>query len=69
MQLVRDAEIVNKKVKISCKGWTFDGEDPPEEVSGRAPSVGVAGLTWFPKLDILDVGIAARSWFPESNDA
>ena len=38
-QLVRDAEIVFKKVKISCT-WTFDGEYPPEEVSVGEPSIG-----------------------------
>ena len=32
-QLVREAEIVLKTVNISCRGWTFDGEDPSEEVS------------------------------------
>ena len=31
-QLVRDNEVVFKKVNISCKGWTFDGEDPHKEV-------------------------------------
>ena len=31
-QLVRNAEIVVKKVKISCKGWIFDEEEPLEEV-------------------------------------
>ena len=46
-QLVSDAEVVFKKVVISCK---VDGEDPPEEVSGGEPSIGVAGLTWFPKI-------------------
>ena len=56
-QLVRDAEIVFKKVDISCKGCTFDGEDPPEEVSGGEPSIGVAGLTWFPKIDVVCVNI------------
>ena len=40
-QLVRDLEVVFKKVKISCKGWTLDGEDPPKEVSGAEPSIGV----------------------------
>ena len=38
-QLVRDAEVVFKKVDISCKGWTFDREDPPEEVSRGEPSI------------------------------
>jgi hypothetical protein len=47
-QLIRDAEVVFKKVNILCKGWTFDGEDPPEE-----PSIGVADLTWFPKIDVV----------------
>ena len=56
-QLVRNAEIVFKKVKISCKGWTFDEEEPPEEVSGGEPSIGVAGLTWFLKLDMVCVNI------------
>jgi hypothetical protein len=55
--LVRDAEVFFKKVNISCKGWTFDGEDPPEEVSGGEPSIGVAGLTWFPKIDVVSVAI------------
>ena len=52
---MKDADEVFAKVGIVCKGWTFDGEDPPEEVSGGDPSIGVAGLTWFPKLDVICV--------------
>ena len=44
-KLVEDADKVFATVGIVCKGWTFDGEDPPEEVSGGDPSIGVAGLT------------------------
>jgi hypothetical protein len=33
--------------------WTFDGEDPPEEVSGGEPSIGVGGLTWLLKIDVV----------------
>ena len=56
-KLVQDADEVFAKVGIVCKGWTFDGEDPTEEVSGGDPSIGVAGLTWFPKLDVVCVNI------------
>jgi hypothetical protein len=28
-KLIKDAELVVKKVDISYKGWTFDREDPP----------------------------------------
>jgi hypothetical protein len=56
-QRVRDAEVVFEMVDISCKGWTFDGEDPPEEVSGGEPSIGVEGLTWFPMIDVVCVAI------------
>ena len=49
-QFVKDAEVVFEKVDISCKGWTFDGEDPPEEVSGGEPSRG--GRTHMAPEDI-----------------
>jgi hypothetical protein len=52
-QLVRDAEMVFREMNISCKEWTFSGEDPPEAVSGGEPSVEAAGLTWLPKTDVI----------------
>ena len=56
-QLVRDANITFKTVDIFCKGLTFDGEDPLEEVSCGGASIGKAGLLWFPKIGMVSVPI------------
>ena len=38
-------------VGLTCKCWTFSGEDPDMKVSRDGVSVSVAGCQWFPKLD------------------
>ena len=38
-------------------GWSFAGEDPPEEVSKDGVSVEFGGLTWLPKLDVFSLRI------------
>ena len=57
LELIRMADEVFETVGISCKGWTINGEDPPEEVSGGDQVIGVAGLLWAPKIDVVMVNI------------
>ena len=42
---------------MEVKGYTFSGEDPPPEVSADGKSVGLLGLNWTPKEDILGLVI------------
>ena len=39
------------------KGWAQSGSDPPEELSDDGISVGFAGMTWFPKMDVYKLNI------------
>ena len=57
LDLIKVADEVFETVDISCKGWTVNGEDPPEEVSGGDQVIGVAGLLWAPKIDVVMVNI------------
>ena len=44
------------------KGVTFSGYDPPENLSNDDKSVTVAGMKWFPKLDVLSLNIGERNF-------
>ena len=57
LDLIKKADEVFSRVNISCKGWTKTGEDPPEEVSGGEHVIGVGGLLWAPKIDVVMVNI------------
>ena len=46
-------EIMLNKEGFHLKGITFSGYDPPENLSNDDKSVTVAGMKWFPKLDVL----------------
>ena len=55
--LVRIADKEFSDIGILCKGWTISGFDPPAEVSGEDSVIGVAGLLWAPKIDVVMVNI------------
>ena len=50
-------EIMLNKGGFHLKGITFSGYDPPENLSNDDKSVTVAGMKWFPKLDVLSLNI------------
>ena len=43
------------KLGLSCKGWSYSGENPPEEVTDETNTVKVAGMVWYPLLDLLEI--------------
>ena len=43
------------EVGLSCKGWTFSGSDPPEDVAEEGNTVSIGGLRWHPKVDMIEV--------------
>jgi len=42
---------------MEVKGYTFSGEDPPPEVSADGKRVGLLGMAWSPKEDVLQLDI------------
>ena len=50
-------EIMLNKGGFHLKGITFSEYDPPENLSNDDKSVTVAGMKWFPKLDVLSLNI------------
>ena len=55
--LAANSDTVFESVGLSCKGWVKSGEDPPVEVSGGEQVIGVGGMLWAPKIDVLMVNI------------
>ena len=55
--LTRDADNLFQKVGLSCKGWSFNGEPPPEEVSEEYGTVSIGGMKWYTVMDCLEVPI------------
>ena len=57
--LVENSDEVFGKIGVCCKkGWTFMGEDTPEEVPGvEELAVGDGGMIWLPKIDAVSVQI------------
>ena len=58
-ELAKRADELFSTVNLHCKGWTFSGHDPQENVTKDGLSIGVAGLRWIPKLDAVQVKIPA----------
>ena len=56
-KLVEDADHLFSLVGLSCKGWTFSGEDPPPEVAEENNTVSIGGMKWSSKLDFIEVPI------------
>ena len=51
VKLAKEADEVFDMVGLTCKAWTFSGEDPDPKVSKDGVSISLAGSPWFPKLD------------------
>ena len=47
------------------KGFTFSGENPPENLSEDGLSIGVGGLKWFPKGDFVKLNIRDLNFSPK----
>ena len=56
-EIAKQADEVFARIGLTCKGWTFSGSDPPEAVSKTGVTVGVAGLRWYPRLDMVEIPI------------
>ena len=54
-KLVQDADDLFAKVGLSCKGWSFSGQSPPPEVTEDGETVGIGGMRWHTRLDLLEV--------------
>ena len=57
VKLAADADEVFARVGLSCKAWTYSGEDPEEKVSKDGVSLGLGGFKWYPKLDVYELKI------------
>ena len=55
--LIKETTEVLASIQMYVKGWAQSGSDPPKELSNDGVSVGFAGMTWFPKLDIYKLNI------------
>ena len=55
--MARDGDKVFAEVGLTCKGWTMSGHNPPEEVGEGDQVIGVGGILWAPKIDVVMVGI------------
>ena len=53
--LTEKADEIFNKLGLSCKGWSFSGSDPPEQVAEENNTVKLAGMVWSPKLDLLEI--------------
>ena len=56
-KLTRDADDLFESVGLSCKGWSFSGLEPPEDVADESGLVSIGGMKWHTKLDFLEVPI------------
>ena len=55
---IETADLLNKNLNMKIKGgWSFAGQDPPQEVSKDGVSVEFGGLDWIPKLDTFSLRI------------
>ena len=57
LEVTDEVQVTLGKGGFSLKGFTFSGQDPPENVSSDQESVVVGGLKWFPKGDFLKLNI------------
>ena len=57
IKLSEDANKAFAMVNLNCKAWTISGRDPDPKVSKDGSSIGVAGSTWYSKLDVFIVKV------------
>ena len=57
--VIADLDEILASVGFSCKGWTFSGEAPPEEVREEGGVVGIGGMKWHSEMDLLEIPIPA----------
>ena len=57
IKLSEDANKAFAMVNLNCKAWTISGQDPDPKVSKDGSSIGVAGSTWYSKLDVFIVKV------------
>jgi len=50
-------ELVLSRGGFGLKGFTFTGKEPLESLSSDGQSISIAGMTWFPKDDLLSLDI------------
>ena len=56
-KLISDSTEVLSPIQMYVKGWARSGLNPPKELSEDRISVGLAGMTWLPKLDVYKLNI------------
>ena len=56
-RLAVKTEEVLGMINMSVKGWAVSGEDPPPELTRDGVSVGMCGISWFPRGDFYQLGI------------
>ena len=56
-KLIDDADELFEQVGLACKGWTFSGHSPPEEVGEENGTISIGGLTWWSLIDAKEVPI------------
>ena len=56
-KIVQQADEIFGKIGLKCKGWTFEGEDPPENIMKAGSTLTIAGQRWIPKVGGLEVPI------------
>ena len=54
-KITGQADYFFDKLGLGCKGWSYSGSNPPEEVSGGKDHVKVAGMIWYTLLDSLEI--------------
>ena len=57
LALMAELDEVLGSVGCKIKGWAITGSDPSDKLSKDGLSLGVGGMAWLPKLDILIVRI------------
>ena len=56
-KITSDTDKIFDKVGLSCKGWTFSGENPPPEVCEEGNYVSIGGMKWYSAMDLLEIPI------------
>lgn len=51
-------ELVLNRRKFSLKSVTFSGKDQPTVLSADDSSINVAGMKWFPRMDLLSLDVS-----------
>ena len=51
------SKILEEKLKMSIKGWSISGENPPTDVSKDGVSVDLGGHTWYPAADLFTLNL------------